>query len=406
MQSYFPKHSILDKNKFKELNNKTFCMAPWVHLHVTPDGEVRPCVCYYGNSYGSLKKNSIEEIWNSDEIKKLRLNMINGNINYGCLSCYFYDKSNLLSERMFNNQNFCHHIDLVKNTKFDGSVDEIRFVHWNINTSNICNYKCRMCYQDNSTELQKESTGFYNFKKLDKKYYLNIIDNFMSKVEYIYFSGGEPLLIKDYYEILEKLIEINNTEITIDYNTNFTTLNPNIISLWKKFKNLQISVSIDGYGKRGEFIRNGFKWNQFLVNANQYYTNIVDKPLTALITVQVLNSFHVIDLHKKLYDNKIIKNIDHIILEFLSSPKEQSVWILPENLKQDLNLKIENHINNFIIPNGGKQSLKFFRSYQKYLFLNSTSHNIKEFKSRMLYLDLIRNENTKTIFPELNSLWE
>lgn len=409
MQSYFPKQLVGSKDNSKKLNNETFCMAPWVHLHIRPDGEVRPCASYCGSSYGSLKQNSIEEIWNSDTIKKIRKDMVNGLPNQGCLTCYLYDKVGLLSERSFNNQSFFHHLDLVENTEDDGTCNEMRFIHWDITSSNLCNFKCRMCGPMNSIEWQKEQFGKYNYIKLDEKYFSDILDKFISSVEYIYFSGGEPTLIKNYYEILEKLIKFNNTEVTIDYNTNFSILDSkfkNIISLWKKFKNLQISMSIDGTGERGELIRSGFNWEKFLNNVKYYYSNISDKNLTALITVQALNSFHVIDLHRELFEHGIIKNIDHIILEFLTFPQYQSVWILPENIKNTLNLKIQDHIDNFIIPNGGIQSLKFFQSYQKYLFLRDGSKYVNEFKSKMFELDLIRGENVKEVFPELKFFWD
>ena len=55
----------------------TFCMVPWVHLHIMPDASVIPCcVAPYDDHFGDAKKRPLKEIWNSEKYKKLRINML------------------------------------------------------------------------------------------------------------------------------------------------------------------------------------------------------------------------------------------------------------------------------------------------------------------------------------------
>ena len=78
----------MNKDKFKLIALKTkFCMAPWVHTYVYPDGIVSPCCQARSedittdldlNSYncGSLHENSLSEIWNSENYKKFTEDVI------------------------------------------------------------------------------------------------------------------------------------------------------------------------------------------------------------------------------------------------------------------------------------------------------------------------------------------
>ena len=66
------------KKYSKLYNSKVFCMMPWVHTHIWPNGNAFPC-CMSDSDivYGNLNDNSLEEIWNNEKYKKLRKNMLN-----------------------------------------------------------------------------------------------------------------------------------------------------------------------------------------------------------------------------------------------------------------------------------------------------------------------------------------
>ena len=54
------------KKYSKLYNSKVFCMMPWVHTHIWPNGNAFPC-CMSDSDivYGNLNDNSLEEIWNN-----------------------------------------------------------------------------------------------------------------------------------------------------------------------------------------------------------------------------------------------------------------------------------------------------------------------------------------------------
>ena len=70
------------------MQSETFCMYPWTHIHAWPDGQVFPCCGTDTNPIGSLRENSLEELWNSPAEKQLRLDMLNETKNIICQRCH------------------------------------------------------------------------------------------------------------------------------------------------------------------------------------------------------------------------------------------------------------------------------------------------------------------------------
>lgn len=71
----------------------------------------------------------------------------------------------------------------------------------------------------------------------------------LESIEMIYIAGGEPLIQKQHYQMLEMLIRRKGTDIKLIYDTNLTTLNfgsTSVLNLWKHFKNVHVNGSIDG----------------------------------------------------------------------------------------------------------------------------------------------------------------
>ena len=73
-------------NKDYLLNeSKTFCMFPCVHLNVTPKGDIYPCCSNdYTVPFGNTKETTLKEAFNNDQMKQLRLDMLNDKPNSIC----------------------------------------------------------------------------------------------------------------------------------------------------------------------------------------------------------------------------------------------------------------------------------------------------------------------------------
>lgn len=405
---------MIDKNKIN-LDGQIFCVAPWMALDIRHDGEVKPC-CVSEYTYGDIKQKSLWEIWNDEPIKKLRENMLNDIPTKSCQVCYNNQAAGKSSLRQdFNGDLFRYYKKFVYETNDDYSVNEPGFVWWDLKLSSKCNFKCRMCSWTSSSSFELEQFGKISgrWNAAEKTY--EEVEPYLGMVNHLYFSGGESLIIDEHWKILDKMIELGrNNKVTLAYNSNFSTLvykGRHIFDMWDQFnKDLQVHISVDGIGARGELIRKGFNWDRFVSHAQQFRDRFKHKERTHELhfdcTVQALNIFDIVKLHQYLYNSGLMKNIDFFFLNFLQTPREQSVWILDKKTKESAKENIRNHIDNFLIPNKSKRSVIFYESLINYIDLYQEQKLIPAFLDSMRKFDKMRNESVIETFPEFQRIWD
>ena len=72
----------------------TFCVYAWKILQVNRDTTAAPCCTYDGaivdarGSAMSIQDRSLDEIWNSDDMRRMRRAMVEGKPVGGCVKCY------------------------------------------------------------------------------------------------------------------------------------------------------------------------------------------------------------------------------------------------------------------------------------------------------------------------------
>jgi radical SAM protein with 4Fe4S-binding SPASM domain len=142
IQSY-----IVDGPKFQSkqtYSTDTFCVLPWMHLYIGPDGNVLPC-CRSDRDFsmGNIQATSILDIAKSDQFNRLRSNMINGKRSKECSSCYVREDAGLTSSREIYNLEW-QQVD-ASNLNPDGTIESFNPVYFDIRLNNVCNLKCRMC---------------------------------------------------------------------------------------------------------------------------------------------------------------------------------------------------------------------------------------------------------------------
>ena len=71
----------MDNKSDKELddlvNGDAFCVLPWIHMHPWPDGRVFTCcLSEHDTPVGNLNEQTLEEVYNSETMKKFRTAML------------------------------------------------------------------------------------------------------------------------------------------------------------------------------------------------------------------------------------------------------------------------------------------------------------------------------------------
>jgi len=279
---------------------KHLCMAPWVHTYISPQSERRMC-CASRESAQNFKQYidtkgadgqynpiTIQEHWNSTHMKDVRVRMMAGEQLPECANCDM-NPSAAYKDYFWNLfGNYYYHV--IGNTEADGTHDGAP-ISWDYRISNLCNFKCRMCGDMLSSSWEAEMK---KHKQVDMENPKNFwmkpeirgkIHTFQKNVVYkelqdavenhsvkeIYWVGGEPLMMEEHWETMNRLIELGDIkEVYARYNTNLSNLSFKGLHLYKdilpKTQNWEICASIDANRDVGEYIRTGLDWDQWLRN--------------------------------------------------------------------------------------------------------------------------------------------
>jgi organic radical activating enzyme len=317
-----------------------------------------------------------------------------------------------MSYRMFLNDKFSHLLTDLKVSP-DGTLEREAIASYDVRFSNLCNLKCRMCDSVNSSAIAAEENSsedkkqkiiqqpFVNFEDFSAFFLKNI-----KHIEFIYFCGGEPLLLDYHYKLLQLLIDHDRTDVVIKYNSNCTQLNfkdQSIISFWKKFKSVNLGMSLDDCGPRGEYIRDGSNWNRIKENLLLIRKECPHVGLEWTPTIQIMNVLTIPDIHMELIKDNLIDAYGPILL---TSPDYFSVEALPKEFKIRVEMVIDAHVK--VISRLGRrfEEIRHFSDLIKFMHGSNREDLLTKFREEILKKDKIRNQNFIEIFPELKFLME
>ena len=344
---------------------KSFCILPWIHTAIDPDSTIRPC-CMAEFTYrmGDLNETPrLEDIFNNDRYKSLRLEMINGpELPAPCRSCKVQEEAGTESYRVRKNTQFADVIDKLE-IRPDGTA-EFKQLYIDYRFSNKCNFKCITCgpqlSSSHAIEIIKINKDVKDFTAppayIEVDNFTEQFKSFSKDIQEIYFAGGEPLIMDHHYEILNMFIE-SQQPVYIHYNTNLSELNYkgiDVLDLWSKINgHVMIGASVDGFGISGETIRFGLDSDVFKNNVNKILDRKLDNVhLNFNITFGVTNYESVVDTTRELLRLVTLENETHINFNPIFGPSYFAVHFLSTwQIDRAVEL-IENQINELELEYG------------------------------------------------------
>lgn len=398
------------------VNNKTFCIYPWIHLHAYPTGEAWPC-CHAEMSAGpagTMREQSLKELWNSDKMKELRRDMLAGNKNDWCTRCYEQEESGFFSGRLSANKHHGHHIARVDETTTDGTLDRFEMTYWDIRFSNLCNLKCRSCghifssswYQDQvalaGPEWAKSHKPLFVAGKDTNDALVQLLDH-VDHVEQIYFAGGEPLQMAEHYAILDELEKREMFHVRLIYNTNFTNMklkDREVFDYWRKFDSVAVGASLDAMGNRAEYIRAGTKWDEVEANRRRMMEVCPNVDFYISATLSIMNLWHLPEFHRNWVNKGFIKPQDFNI-NILQDPKHYRIDIGTTEYKEEATLRYEEHLDWLAEVDTLERAKTGFESAITYMNATDNSELLHDFWAKTNQLDAIRKESVFDAIPEM-----
>jgi pyruvate-formate lyase-activating enzyme len=340
------------------------CAAIDHGVTIFPDGRIGPC-CQIAPD--ALKP--ITELSNPDRFAELRTESAPAS----CNRCSQDEYNGIDSYRKF----------------FNNTVTEapgLQFV--DIRNTNVCNLKCRYCGPHFSNQWAEELGYAITIKSQELINYQS--DLITDSLQWMYFTGGEPLINPEHWRLLERLIDEGRAgQVSLLYNTNLTTLkykDKNISDIWKQFKSVAINCSIDAVGEPLESIRSGASWNKIESNLK----SLLDMKTVAVTLTPVLSILNIWFVeHLFAYAQQHTINVDPIVLE---GPDYLCLNCIPDSLKTQA-LSCVDRLKNYNVNDSIISCLYDLinNNQNQCLFLHTVSH--------VLLLDQMRNEQLFELLP-------
>lgn len=470
-----PSAAIVGLNNIGNNMSKTFCSAHWSEIHLMQDGTFKGCCVMQGPEKGIFKTNSkpnnvvngLRSAENSDTIKELRLASLNDQWHPNCVRCKNEEAAGLTSHRELYNEKLKDVVTYETAKEYTDpetgeTLKNFPIGFYDLNLGNLCNLKCRICHPKASSNWYGDWVKLFNMKGdtfsyptpqgtytvkhvKGKKYQIDpdpfawvdsndfwkeLLDS-TPDIKHMFVQGGEPLMIEQHYDYLKRCIELGySSNMCLEYNTNFTKINPKWVEVWKHFKNVYIGFSLDGMGKEFEYQRHPAKWSQMVKNLQMLDDYITKYPGVFTTrdspTVNIYNVLHILDYHewkiktgREQYKNLFKRHNKTLGTHGLHSPNYLSIKILSPEAKQIVIQKYNQWADKMFawidsLPDDyshrqTNQDLKnniqhYVNSYIKFIQQDDLSKYQGAFWRFTNKIDEIRNENFKETFPDVYKL--
>ena len=296
--------SVDNTRRMKTLLDKTgcgFCLAKWtqVTMHL---GTGLTHSCHHPIPHKidlNELKNNPSALHNTSYKKKQRKDMLQGGRPKECDYCWRIEDGNGegLSDRhhkSLSDFSFDKHDEIAQMT----GDEDVYPTYLEVSFGNVCNFKCSYCGPDFSSKWVQEINqhGYYDlpgegYNHTEHKHISNREDNPYTDAFWVWFpeakehlhtlriTGGEPLMSKHTFKLLEEIRDNPTPNLELSINTNGNAPAKN----WKRFLELMIDIchnnkvkkftlftSAEAFGERSEYSRYGMDFELFQQQTQEF----------------------------------------------------------------------------------------------------------------------------------------
>jgi hypothetical protein len=278
-------------------NEDLHCVAPFSSLVLLLSDDCLPCCNWlsdkrFPSGSRSNPNESIIELFEKSNKEVRNLFLKKEHTKYKiCKKCFEGGQNQYVS-----------HNQEAKKINHDFIVNPL-LTNLHIQPSNFCNLACRMCSPWNSNLLSREQERDHNTDyryNSEKKFEIKnlsegtvLFESILKQLEFVtvlWFSGGEPLINREVWLMLEHAVEKGYCKnISLKFNTNGTLLlTQEKYKILKSFKKIELDISMDGVGEIAEYIRTNLNFNEWIENFKTY-SNMFPNQINLTHTLSVFN---------------------------------------------------------------------------------------------------------------------
>ena len=357
------------------------CMAKWYQttLHLE-NGHNHSC--HHPRTHQTPVeelKRSPSALHNTEYKKTVRKNMLEGQRPEECRYCWNIEDTvqgeNLVSDRVLKSGwEVKYDPDIVQKTVDRGPHADTFPSQLEVSFSTKCNFKCSYCSADVSTRWMNELVKHGDYPtefplitleqiRRDNKMPIPdrapnpYIDAFwqwwpelVTQLRVFRITGGEPLLHRDMYKVLDYLLEHPQPTLNLAINSNlcipkkvfdrFVEKTQQLVNSGS-IESLTIYTSCEAQGAHAEYIRHGLDYQQWLDNCRVLLSAIPSLKISLMSTYNAMSVLSYIDFLrdivtlKREYNNRI--RIDTV---YLANPQCLSIDILTEDFLIHINRQL------------------------------------------------------------------
>lgn len=428
--------------------SKTFCPLPWIHLATRPNGDVRVCCTANASGAGkeddktaglvkqdgvamNLRDHTIEQVWNSEHMRRTRLQMLNDEIPESCRKCFYEESKGIVSKRQWETEVWKQRLDIdsiVAKTDEQGNLP-VDIPYFDLRLGNMCNLKCTMCSPHDSSSWIKEWKLLYpkytneNLKRdqswnenfdytwYKKGTFLDSMKDQAKNIKELYFAGGEPLMIPEHYNILQFMVDEGYAkDCCIRYNSNGTVLEDKLFVLWSHFKEVTFNFSIDAYSEKNDYIRYPSQWNEIAKNLKILDDSNANVRINIASAVQLLNAPYLGELAEWKASQQFSKVNSMpfggglISTHLVYFPSYLNVRVMPAELKEFTKKQIEVFVDRQKFNTNWNRSPMGKTRWMgliEYMMAEDWSDKLPQTVNYLETLDKSRGTDFRKTFPEL-----
>jgi MoaA/NifB/PqqE/SkfB family radical SAM enzyme len=384
-----------------------------MHALVATTGDVHLCCIALGQDApcGNVHKQSLSEIFASGPYSEVRQKMIEGKWPWECQGCKDRELLGLTSYRNFSNEKYPRYFELLKSNP--GTLTPaIRSL--DLRPNNICNFKCRSCgvaasnrwFSDHNLihSEAKVTQGYQGFDQ-SQAFWAEFDQKILPGLEELDLAGGEPLLSQSHYRLLERLIAHGKQGIKLQIVTNLSQLHFmkwDALELWKHFQQLDLTLSLDGVGAQGEYIRHGMSYVKWAENATRLKRELPHAKRSLHFVVSIFNVMDLREHYEAILREEFVDPA-LVTFTFLTRPAYMSVQVLTPELKST----VEHNVRVWLsearhMPAGIREQLDALIGFM--MAIDGYALYGREFVSKTRLLDRARGENALVLFPKLEPM--
>jgi hypothetical protein len=310
----------------------------------------------------------------------------------------------------------------------------------------VCNLKCAYCSPEISSKWAEEikrygpyptsqSTGtlqpMYNHR--DYNPYVEAFwkwwPELSTKLTNLRLTGGEPLMSKDVWALLDKLDNDPslNPELTLGINTNLMVDKKAIDRLIKvcnsiapRIKQIQLFTSNEATGVQAEYTRYGLNYNDWFTNLDYLIQNMPENSFVGIMTTINILSLSTIDLFledimslrrkyfKSHNNNNIILSINYLRYPPFLHPELAPMDVKLTTIKK-LKTIIEKYKDGNQLKTNGTYDILYPSDIEKINMICNLLHSpvkqdftiLSDFYKFVTEYDRRKNTNFDATFPEL-----